>query len=312
MSYKDDALKEIVSIAKRNNIALSDITGAMTDAPSQVAKESSSVLSKLFGYIGGILVFAGLSVFISMYWDDFGSAVRVIMTLGTGFILFLIGIVSISDKKYERVTTPLFLMSALLQPVGIFVMLDEYSAGGDWHHAVLYMATFMIIQQGAVFWAKQRTVLAFTSILFGCFFFSTLFDMWDIDGNLIGTVIGTSLLCIAYAANNSRHAILSPFWYFVGSGILLSSVFDAVEHTFFEIFFLGLTAFMIYLSVTVRSRTLLLVSTISMICYICYFSAEHFADTLGWPLTLIIGGFVLIGISSSAVKLNNKYIKRKG
>jgi len=104
MSYKDDALQEIVSIAKRNNIVIADIAGVMTDVPSQVAKESSSVLSKLFGYIGGILVFAGMSVFISMYWDDFGSAARVIVTLGTGFILFLMGIVSISDKKYERAT----------------------------------------------------------------------------------------------------------------------------------------------------------------------------------------------------------------
>ena len=69
---------------------------------------------------------------------------------------------------------------------------------------------------------------------------------------------------------------------------------------------------MIYLSVTVRSRTLLLVSVIAMVSYIGYFSAEHFAHTLGWPLTLVIGGFVLIGISSSAVKLNNKYIKQQG
>ncbi|MFH1159024.1 MAG: DUF2157 domain-containing protein [Pseudomonadota bacterium] len=312
MSHKDDALQEIVLLARRNNIAVADIASALTDAPSQAAKESSGVLSKLFGYIGGILVFTGIGVFISMYWDDFGSAARVAVTLGTGFTVFLMGIVSLYDKKYERAATPLFLISSLLQPGGIFVMLDEYSSGGNWHHAVLYMAAIMIIQQGATFRAKRRTTLAFTSVVFGCIFFATLFDLWEIDENLIGAVIGTSLLCIAYAANNSRHAAISPFWYFVGSGILLSSVFDAVEHTSFELSFLGLTAFMIYLSVTARSRTLLLVSTLAMICYIGYFSAEHFADTLGWPLTLVIGGLVLIGISSAAVRINNKYIKQQG
>ena len=312
MSHKDDALQEIIFIAKHNDIVLSDIVEAMTDVSAQAAKESSGVLSKLFGYIGGVFVFAGVGVFISMYWNDFGSAARVIITLGSGFILFLMGVVSLYDKKYMRASTPLFLMSSLLQPAGIFVMLHEYSAGGDMRHGVLYMAAIMLIQHGATFWAKQRTSLAFTSILFGCIFFSTLFDLWEVYENLVGIIIGMSILCFAYAANNSRHAALSPFWYFIGSGLFLASVFDSVEQTPFELIFLGLTAFMIYLSVTVRSRTLLLVSVIAMISYIGYFSAEHFANTIGWPLTLIACGFVLTGISSVAVKINNKYIKQQG
>ena len=136
--------------------------------------------------------------------------------------------------------------------------------------------------------------------------------MWEINHNLIGTVIGTSLLCIAYALNNSRHAAIAPFWYFIGSVCLLGSVFDAVEHTPFELAYLGIVAFMIFLSTFVRSRTLLLVSTLAMLCYIGWFTEENFADTLGWPLALIIAGLALIGLGSMAVKLNNKYIKQQG
>lgn len=312
MSHKDDALQEIVLIARRNCINLDDITRALADTQALAAKESSSVLTRLFGYLGGIFVFAGIGVFISMFWDDFGSAARIIVTLGVGLVAFYMGVACLGEKKYERAATPLFLMSSLLQPAGIFVMLDEFSTGGDPRYGVLYMAIYMLIQQVFTFWAKQRTVLAFGSILFGCIFFVTLFDLWDMDNNLIGMTIGTSLMCIAYALNQSRHTAISPFWYLIGSAALSWSVFDSVKNSPFELAYLGLSGILIFLSTTVRSRTLLAVSTFSMLGYIGYFTAKHFANNIGWPVALIILGIALIGLSSLAVKLNNKYIKQTG
>lgn len=312
MSHKDDALQEIVLLAKHNNISPDDIIQALTNTQTLAAKESSGILTKLFGYIGGIFVFSGIGVFISMFWDDFGSAARIIVTLGVGLVAFYMGVVCLSDKKYERAATPLFLMSSLLQPGGIFVMLDEFSTGGDPRYGVLYMAAFMLIQQGLTFRAKQRATLAFSAILFGSIFFVTLFDIWDVDNNLIGIAIGTSLMCIAYAINQSRHSAIAPFWYLIGSGTLLWSVFDAVKDTPLELAYLGLSGFLIFLSTFARSRTLLTVSTLAMLCYIGYFTAEHFANNIGWPVALVIIGIALIGLSSLAVKLNNKYIKQSG
>ncbi len=309
MSLKEDALQDIISLAKHNNITLDEIKHALEIVPILAYKPSSSVLSKLFGYIGGIFVFAGIGVFISMYWDDFGSAARVIVTLGVGFAAFIMGLACLADKRYEKAATPLFLIASLLQPTGILVMLQEYSSGGDARHGLLLMAAYMLIQQCATFWAKRRTVLAFSAILFGCIFFANLFDIWDMDEELIGTVIGISLICIAYALNQSRHLAIAPFWYFVGAIILLWSVFEAVENTPFELVYLGLSALLIFLSTYVRSRTLLLVGTLSMLVYIGYYTAKHFANTVGWPIALVMIGIALIALSSLAVRLNNKYIK---
>ncbi len=309
MSNKEDVLHDIVSLAKHNNISLDEITHAMQAAPVLASKPSSSVLSKLFGYIGGIFVFAGIGVFISMFWDDFGSAARVIVTLGTGLVAFVMAVVCLTDKRYERAATPLFLMAALLQSTGILVMLQEYSSGGDAHYGMLFMSIFMLIQQGATFWAKRRTVLAFSAILFGCIFFGTLFDLWDMNEKLIGIVIGSSILCVAYALQQSRHLAIAPFWYFVGAVIVMWSVFEAVENTAFELIYLGLAALLIFLSTVVRSRSLLSVGTLAMLIYIGYYTAKHFANTVGWPIALVMIGIALIGMSALAVKINNKYIK---
>ncbi len=307
---KEDALQDIVALARHNQITAEEIARALSMPQSEQTKQQSSgVLSKLFSYIGGIFVFAGIGVFISMYWDDFGSAARVLVTLGTGFVTFVMGLVCLYDKRYEKAATPLFLIAALLQPTGIMVMLQEYSNGGDVRHGILFMAAYMLIQQGATFWAKGRAVLAFSAILFGMIFFAYLFDIWGFDEDLIGIVIGVSLICIAYALQRSRYLAIAPFWYFVGAVVLLCAVFDAVKNTPLELAYLGVTAGIIFLSTYVRSRTLLLVGTLAMLLYIGYFTAKHFANTLGWPIALVVIGVALIGVSTLAVRLNNKYIK---
>ncbi|PPC79623.1 MAG: hypothetical protein CTY38_12715 [Methylotenera sp.] len=309
MSLKDDVLQDIVALMQHNKITLAEVSRALDDASMQMSAAPASVLSKLFGYIGGIFVFAGIGVFISMYWDDFSSASRVIVTLGTGLIAFVMGLFCLSEQKYERVATPLFLIASVLQPTGIMVMLDEYSSGGDVRHGLLFMTAYMLVQQGATFWAKQRTVLAFSAIIFGCIFFANLFDLWDLDEKLIGTVIGSSLLCLTYAIQRSKHMVIAPFWYFVGAVLLLWSIFEWVEGSLFEPIYLGMTAFMIFLSTFVRSRTLLIIGTFAMLIYIGYYTAEHFANAVGWPIALVIIGIALIGLSALAIRLNNQYIK---
>ena len=310
MSTKEDALHDIIALAKHNNITLDEIKYALEAAPVLASTPSTSVLSKLFGYIGGIFVFAGIGVFISMYWDDFGSAARVIVTLGTGLVAFFMALACLTDKRYERAATPLFLIAAILQPTGILVMLQEYSSGGDARDGLIFMSAYMLIQQGAIFWSKRRTVLAFSAILFGGILFANVFDVWDLDEKLIGSVIGASLICIAYALQQSKHLAIAPFWYFIGAMILMWSVFEAVENTPFELVYLGLAALLIFLSTYVRSRTLLLVGTLAMLVYIGYYTAKHFANTLGWPIALVMIGIALIGMSALAVRLNNKYIKQ--
>jgi len=309
MSLKDDALQDIVALAQHNQITLAEIAKALAAASAQPNATPASVLSKLFGYVGGIFVFAGVGVFISMYWDDFGSASRVIITLGSGLVAFVMGLVCLSDQKYERVATPLFLMASVLQPTGIMVMLQEYSSGGDVRHGLLFMAAYMLVQQGATFWAKQRTVLAFSALLFGCIFL----PIYSISGMLMksssASLLAVHYLCIAYAMQQSKHMAIAPFWYFVGAVLLLWSVFESVENSLLEPVYLGATAFIIFLSTYVRSRTLLLVGTLAMLIYIGYYTAEHFANTVGWPIALVIIGIALIGLSALAVRLNNQYIK---
>lgn len=308
MTDREEALGEIVNLAKVHGLTPEDIRKAMTVSPNR-QQQASGIIARLFSYIGGILIFAGIGVFISMYWPDFNSAARVIVTLGIGFAAYLLALACLDDKNYGRAATPLFLISAILQPMGILVMLNEYATGGDRRYGLLFMAAYMLIQHGLTFWAKQRTLLAFGAVFFGTLFFVTLFDIWDFESEMVGLVIGISLMCIAHALSQSKHNAIAGFWYFTGSLAFLWATFDVVKRSPLEVLYLGLVAFMIFLSTLARSRALLFTSTLAMLGYIGYFTAEHFADTVGWPISLVIIGLALFVLGSLAVRLNNKYIK---
>jgi len=310
MAARADALIEVVDIIRRHGLTLEEVAAGLEGTREFNAQKSGSILSRLFGYVGGVFIFVGLAIYVGMRWDELGTIGRIVMTLGTGFCVFIAALTCSTDARFDAAATPLFLIAALLQPTGIVVMLHEYSRGGDPAYGMLFMNLVMAVQQGCTFWASGRAVLALTTIVFTLGFFTIAFDLLHIDHNLIGVTVGASLTCIAWSLDRSKHRSIAPLCYFFGSAILLTASFDWLRHTPIELLFLGLACATIFLSVLARSRTLLLVGTLSLIGYLGYFITEHFAHNLNAPLAVMLTGFILIAFGVVAVKINNRFIKQ--
>lgn len=311
MTNRQEALDEITAIAARHGLTPDEIVDALQPpsgdtAPTQ--RHKSSQVATIFGYIGGIFVFAGIAAFISMQWEVMGSAARIIVTLGSGFAAIVMALTALGDERYRRASTPLFLIAAALQPTGMLVTFHEYSTGGDPLHAVLATTTAMAAQYGAIFWKARRDSTLFITLFFMTGLFWTAFELLEVDGEWAAVVIGCSLLSVMYGIGKGPHAVVTPFWYFVGSVHLFAGSFEILEDSPMEVLYLAITCFMVYVSVVTRSRTLLLASTLAMLGYIGYFTSEHFANTLGWPIALIIFGLAMIGAGALAFRINRKYI----
>jgi len=306
-SKKSDALTEIATLAHRHAISIDEIKTAMADAATSGLKDKQgSILQTLLSYLGGIFIFSGITVFIGMFWGDMNTASRLIITMGSGFGAYLLALLFMKEEKFSKAVTPLFLIAVILQPTGILVMLDAFSNGGDPRHGALFMTGIMALQQGGTFLAKRRTLLAFTALTFLTIFITTALDLTKLDDEIICLVVGIMLMSVSYRLGKSAHALLAPFGYFVGAACTMWGSFDLIEGGPLEILFLGITSGFIYLSTIVRSRTLLFVSSFGMLSYIGYFSAEHFANSVGWPLTLIILGLLMLGLASFVFKLNRQ------
>ena len=308
MTSRAEALQEIAEIAARHQLQADEIISELNKAavPDQ-AQRSTGVLAKILAYLGGVFVLAGIALFIGMQWDQFNSAVRVLVTLGAGFAIYLFALATISDARFSKATTPMLLIAALLQPTGIVVMLNEYSRGGDPEHGLLFMCVVMLVQQFFTFLAKKRTVLLFTSLFFGAAGFGTLCEILDIDYEIVALALGIGLTSISYAIDKTAHKVITPFWYFAGSVFFLYGAFDVLEGSAIEILYFGVAAGFMYLATVVRSRTLLFSSVIALMAFTGYFFRDSLANAFG----LIIMGFLLIALSAVAMSLNRKYIQAK-
>lgn len=305
---RDQALNEIARIAKQHDIVAEEVLAVLeVDLPQESAVRSSGILARVLAYLGGILVLAGIALFIGMQWEQFSSAVRVLVTLGTGFAVFLFALATLSDERFGKVTTPMLLVAALLQPTGILVMLDEYARGGNPEHGLLFMCVVLFLQQFLTFWATRRTVLLFTSMFFGTAGFGVLCDILKIDFEIVAVATGIGLLAISWALDRTIHRGITPFSYFAGALFFLAGSFELLEDTALEIAFFGIAAAIMYLATVARSRTLLFVSVIALTSFTGYFFRDSLANAFG----LIVMGLLLIGLSAFAMNLNRKYIRRQ-
>lgn len=311
MSTRQDALTEVVDLIRRHDLSVEEVAAALRGDETFKAQKHSSILMRLFGYLGGLFILAGLAIFVAMQWDDLHSVGRILATLGVGFCVFILALVCTTREKLGAAATPLFLAAALLQPGGILVVMDEFSRGGEPAHGVLFMCLVMIIQQGCAFWVKQRTVLAFTTLFFSLVFCAVAMDLLEIPADIVGLTIGLSLTCIGWAIDRSRHQALAGLCYFFGSIFFLCGAADLLKGTVVEILFLGLACGIIFLSTVARSRALLGVGTVALLGYVGYFMDKHFDDSLAGPVGLMILGVLLIAAGVVAVKINNRFIRQK-
>ena len=307
MSAQEDALRQIAAIAREHGLSAADVMAAIS-AREDESDGKTSALTKLLGFLGGIFVLAGLGVFIEMQWSSLNSVARIVVTLGSGMAAFVTAYIAADDERWEKTSTPLFLVAALLQPTGILVAIDEFSRGGDERHAILLVSGVLFVQQILTFVKLRRSALLFLSLIFAVCFYGVSLDLLDLDEDLIAFTIGLSSLSVTYSIDRTRHATITPFWFFASATALMVGLFSLIEGTFAEILFLGAACGLVFLSTWVRSRGLLVVGTVSILAYVGYYTAAHFTNVVGWPIALILFGMLLIGLSAAAFRINRKYI----
>ena len=87
-------------------------------------------LVEVFSLIGAIIVCIGVVILITINWDQMGTGMRILCTLGIGALMHGI---SIFCFKYERlrlsyVGYALYLISTFVIPYGFFVVIDSFEA----------------------------------------------------------------------------------------------------------------------------------------------------------------------------------------
>lgn len=360
---KAGAIRQIAQLMNTYDISPTEIDNACQNVtPAAVdSRSKGDILRTLLACLGGIFILAGISTYISLFWDSMGSMMRILTTLGVGYVIFIVLLSALHEGKFPRLILPLTLAAATMMSSGWFVLINElYPQGDNWRLAALCIFAIMALHQWGLFFKYRRTILLFTGLVFSYGFLDVALDLLGVDTAYIAIILGASVFLIgsalektpykalteaalliglswfngglfdridmltatnwaylitgiclissAYGLHQSgRYPRLIALGYLLGSIMAYSGLFDLLQNTPIELLYLIITAIGLYLCVVVQSRALLLTTVIAMLGFIVYFSEKHFANSLGWPATLILLGIVFLAIGALALKLKQRF-----
>jgi hypothetical protein len=310
MSDKSCVIASIASQMEQYGITLPELAAVLKPGTSDsLRSEKKDIALRLFFILGGVFVLAGVSVYMGMFWHQMNTPMRIFITLGVGLAVQLAGIVALGDERYKRAVTPLLLIAIIMQPIGWFVAVDElFGHLNDAHDVTLFITALMAIQQIAIFSRYRLTLLLLAALAFGYVAAFTWLDLLHAHQNWVVMLMGVSMLAIAHALRTTPHIGLTAIGYFIGGICFFEGAFDLLHNTPIELAFLAIACVMIYISTLLRSGTLLTVSVLSMLFYICYFTNKHFVNSMGWPLSLMALGVAFFAIGGFAFRIKKQYI----
>ena len=224
-------------------------------------------------------------------------------------VLFVFGVMALHQgalfAKYRRtvlVFTALFFVYGFLD-----VGLDLLGVPIAYIAIVLGASVFLV---GTALEKTSHRVLIEPALLIGvCWMNSGLFDRIATFAsiNWANLITGVCVIFAAYGMHKAeRYPRLIALGYFIGSIMAYGGLFDLVQNTSVELIYLAVTASVLYACVVLQSRALLLTTVIAMLAFIGYFSEKHFANSLGWPVTLVLMGVAFLSVGAIAIKVKQR------
>lgn len=292
------------------------------DAPLSNGTETSVTsqfsVNKLLYFLGAAVVVIGIITFVSQIWNDIGSLGRVVITLGLGLLTSAIGSSLFKSRPGQIIGSVFHIIGGVLIPGGALVTLNELSTGID--HPWVVASTFGVIFAFYLLlnYVHRHAVLTFFAIANGTAFVYLVVEAMTYDASIffiddlyayLTMVVGASYLLLGYAFRIGWNQKLVSILYFFGITGFLGAGFSQVFNSLpWQLFYFIILMGGFFLAVYVKNRSILVMSTLFLIAHTSYITSEYFADSIGWPIALIILGFLFIGLGYVSLNLNKKYI----
>jgi hypothetical protein len=327
MVTKEEVLQSIKELSEQGLIGKEDVLRVFDDGkslsepPKKVAKDGKLGIADILYYIGGAIVFFGVAIFVTQNWNSLNTATRIISTLGSAVAAYLTAIFLSTRKKTEDAGLAFHLIAALLMPIGLYITFHEagFNVVGNGMQSLISAILFAVYLSS--FFIQRKTIFIFFSIIFGTWLFFS-FTSYMVDSNPIWNsdflyyrvlVAGLTYMILGYYFSQGDKKSLSGFLYgfgifgFLGAALALGG-WQPEQKIFWEIVFPGIVFVALFLSIYLKSNSFLTFGTIYLMAYIIKITAEYFSGSLGWPLSLVLIGLLLIASGYLFIYIRGKYM----
>ncbi len=323
---KDALLQELSAKIESGEIQREEVTARLNTAENMAEDHGMGIVklphvsvTKILYILGATIVLIGIAFFVAQIWDDINSFGRIAITLGLGLLVAAIGSVLMQQKPEENLGAIFHLIGGILIPGGIAVTLYELDIDSDWTYALTFGSLFIAYLLLST--VHKHAILTFFAIVNGTvpayLLLNAIINTTDLPFNAsllfeyLTMAIGLSYLLLAHTFRTGWNRYLIGALYFFGSTAFLGATFMQVYDSFvWELLYFIIVIGGLLFSAYVKSRSVLVMSTIFLIAHFTYVTGEHFADSLGWPISLVLLGFIIIALGYASITINKKYINK--
>ena len=325
MTIKEDVLQYIKALAEQNIVTREEMNLAYDSgggSKADVVSARKLGISEILYYIGGAIVFLGIAILVSQNWLTLGFGAKVLVTLGAGVGAYFVGVMLGRDERTETVGSAFYLISALVMPMGLYVVFDNAGFDANSYGSQSLISGILLGTYFLSYIVFRKNIFTLFSIAFGTWFFFSLTSLMISSGSYLDIwkfyeyrflAVGIAYALIGYSFSKNKHAPLSNFLYgfgivgFLGSALSLGG-WGSDSNTFWEMVYPFLIFGVLFLSVQIKSKSFLTWGTIFLMLFILKMTSEYFSSGLGWPFALVMAGLFMIGAGYMSIALKNKYL----
>lgn len=313
-------LKQQVDAGIINRADISSLFIENVQADTQKKNSSVNVVNVLYG-IGGIVILSGVIALIAQNWDELNSFVRILVTLGMAVAVYASAVL-LNSKNHQVLSEVLSAVSYVLFPLGIGVLMYEMDVQIEALQVSIILTALIILAVASFFLMKRGVTHLIFSVIFGTLaayaYLGTVYSDFIMQSAkpylYLTLALGISHGLLAYTLRqpHQKHSInvLGSYLYATGTFGLLVAALSLGG--IWDVLFVFVVVGTFLLSVYLHSRGMLLWSSVFLIFYLFKITAEYFAQSVGWPIALILIGITTIVVAIGTFKVNQKYFAHAG
>lgn len=280
-------------------------------------------LAQIMYYLGGAIVFLGIAILLGQNWDYFNPGVKIFVTLGSAIAAYVVAVLLLNYPNLKGPAQAFFLLAGLVMPLGLYVSLDKMGMDVGSNSSQLLIWLILFVAYIVSFFRFKLTVLSLFAVIFSTVLFHFIISLLtgsslSYDSHVYeyeAMAVGLAYLCLGYYLSETYQKVLTGFLYGFGVLIFLGSTmtlggWNPNQNTFWELIYPFLVFGIIFLSVYLKSKSFLVFGSLFLVGYIFKLTGEYFSDSMGWPLALMIAGFLVMLVGYYAVKLGKKYFPK--
>ena len=316
---KTNFLETLTQAINSEQISKNEVLEAVNKSTHKAT--SGNLPVKILSILGAVISILGIIFFVNQIWNNLGDWGQILITLGTGLLFFISGIFLMLEKSPKFISLSIHLIGAVLIPFGISVTLSKLPI---FDNSIL-LINFLVFSALAMvylttdFFLKSNLFTTATYIFGTISYFSLVSwilrdQITSLDfrvGWTFTAIYGVVLAILPRILEIDFREKTYKFFEGVGYLAFFISLFGIVFDTPLEIVAVFTYITGIFLGSQIKSSSLLTFSFLAITSYILYVNGRYFTEFIGWPVGLMLSGFILILSGYIFSKMNKKDLSGK-